>query len=602
MESMAGCRKWRIGWLWLVMALATAVSAVAQSSGPPATVPLQKGHLKGPITVIDLQPARQQQSIPLPATSGKVGSATLTNLNPNVNMWYLLSIRRPKTTAVSVYHLENPYPNRQTFKLDPNRPGGLVIEGESGPQFCALWTSPSQSVLKRAAGMKLSYVQLCNERVYLRNPTKGNRTAIETVTDLLRDNIPGGESIVGFVRDTFFKGSFRKEAEPVAGKGVAHNATVPGWPAAAEVAAGKSQRLISHADLGIPIKVPAGKGVRPGSWYAVRDNPGIFISLIQPKAVPKAIFKSYPSLVKGLEPKEMSALVYLIAFDLDRFDLGFSVGTDHPRVNWSGRVPKRSRDKRLSGPDGIDSIFPLQATGLISPRFAVSTVATFTGGFKRSHGAFKYGKLSTTNHGSHYGFVESGVVLSRLQPGLSTLFVMSDGEVNLKTWQSGDNKRLSTLRHARQNGVAIIETDPANGQGIPGPLVSRWGRGNWSGSKDKRLRTLRAAVALQESQGRRFLIYGYFSSATPSAMARVFQAYGCRYAMHMDMNALEHTYLAIYQRQGDNLLVQHLIKEMNVLDKTDRKRYVPRFLGYSDNRDFFYLMRRQKGDPVERRN
>ena len=76
-------------------------------------------------------------------------------------------------------------------------------------------------------------------------------------------------------------------------------------------------------------------------------------------------------------------------------------------------------------------------------------------------------------------------------------------------------------------------------------------------------------------------------------MARVFQAYGCRYAMQLDMNALEHTYLAVYQREGSRLLVQHLIQGMSVLDKSEGGNYVPRFLGYADNRDFFYVMKRE---------
>ena len=75
-------------------------------------------------------------------------------------------------------------------------------------------------------------------------------------------------------------------------------------------------------------------------------------------------------------------------------------------------------------------------------------------------------------------------------------------------------------------------------------------------------------------------------------MARVFQAYQCRYAMHLDMNALEHTYLAVYHREGARLLVQHLIQGMSVLDKSEGENYIPRFLGYADNRDFFYVMRR----------
>lgn len=131
---------------------------------------------------------------------------------------------------------------------------------------------------------------------------------------------------------------------------------------------------------------------------------------------------------------------------------------------------------------------------------------------------------------------------------------------------------------------------------VPGPLVNRWGPGNWSGSVEGKLRSLRAGAGLQEHDGKRFLIYGYFSTATPSAMARVFQAYRCRYAMHLDMNALEHTYLAIYRRQGTDLSIQHLIRGMSVVDTRLAEQHVPRFLTAPDNRDFFYLMKRQ-GSP-----
>ena len=128
---------------------------------------------------------------------------------------------------------------------------------------------------------------------------------------------------------------------------------------------------------------------------------------------------------------------------------------------------------------------------------------------------------------------------------------------------------------------------------VPGPLVSRWSEGNWAGSEDKKLRTMRAGAALQEVKGKRFLLYADFTSATPSAMARVFQAYGCSYAMPLDMNALEHTYLAVYKRQGSNLLVQHLIQGMSAVDKSVKGQSIPRFLGYPDNRDFFYVLRKE---------
>jgi hypothetical protein len=98
---------------------------------------------------------------------------------------------------------------------------------------------------------------------------------------------------------------------------------------------------------------------------------------------------------------------------------------------------------------------------------------------------------------------------------------------------------------------------------------------------------------MQTLHGKRFMIYAVCSDATPSAMARVFQAYQLNYAMLGDMNALEHTYLAVYRRSGNNLSVDHLLSGMSVLDKAAPSgEAIPRFLGYPDNRDFFYVMRK----------
>ncbi len=127
---------------------------------------------------------------------------------------------------------------------------------------------------------------------------------------------------------------------------------------------------------------------------------------------------------------------------------------------------------------------------------------------------------------------------------------------------------------------------------FPAPFVNLWGPGNWSGSAEEDLRTLRAGLCLQDSGQHRFLIFGYFSAATPSAMARVFQAYHCRYAMHLDMNALEHTYLALYVRRNQQRVVEHLIEGMQVVDRAADGELAPRFLAFPDDRDFFYLTRR----------
>jgi hypothetical protein len=171
--------------------------------------------------------------------------------------------------------------------------------------------------------------------------------------------------------------------------------------------------------------------------------------------------------------------------------------------------------------------------------------------------------------------------------------VLDDGSVHMGTWSQADDRLLPRVRYARQNGVPLIEPDPVTGAPKPGALVARWGPGNWSGSADGELRALRAGACLQDTAGGRFLIYGWFSTATPSAMARVFQAYGCQYAMLLDMNALEHTYLAVYLQRGDQIVVQHLILGMEEVDKSTDGQMIPRFIGFPDNRDFFYLVRRQ---------
>jgi len=546
-------------------------------------------------TVVELQQFRITTTIQIEQPDGTKAGVTLINLNPHINRWYLLRISRNGNNAPDEYHLENPFPEHQQVLLDREAPEGLVLKKDAESRPCPLWQPLSGGALDAGRRSQHVYAPLCDGRLYLRNPTRGNRTAIEAVTDFLRDEVPGGEAVVGFVRNTFFKDAFREKARTVPGSVAQTEAAPPDSPSPAGVNPDYAGRRMVPVELGIQMEeAAADEGMLAGRWYAVKGNPGIFMSLMQPQAVAPEILQSYKQSVRPLDNVEADALVYLVAFDLQRFGLGFALGTEHPRVDWSDRILPQMNNPDLPGPDGIGTSAPLIANGMVSPIDAARTVATFTGGFKRTHGAFKYGALAYRNHGSHYGFIESGVVLSKLQPGLATLLILDDGTVEMKTWTEQDNSNLERIIGARQNGVPVVEFDPAAQKPVPGRLVGQWAQGNWSGSANRKLRTLRAGAGLQESNGRTFLIYGYFSTATPSAMARVFQAYHCRYAMHLDMNALEHTYLAVYRREGDRLEVEHLIQEMSVLDKSDKERYVPRFLAYPDNRDFFYVMRRER--------
>ena len=547
-----------------------------------------------PKNVIELQQFRRMQSIAIKGVDGKSGKATLINLHPAINVGYLLQIDW-EGEAEGAYHLENRHPRRQRLVLDAGQPQGLIITDGKQRAVCDLWTAAARRRLDAARQSRLAYAPVCGDKLYLRNRVKGHRTTLEGATDFLRDNVWGGEKLVGLVRGVFYKDAYLNRAvgKPLTGERSLQPAADAPQPAL--LVPGADKRAVETAQLGIQTRQPVKNGAIPGRWYRAQDNAGIYISMLQPNIIAPQIMQRHTSVAQPLDRVEATALVYLVAFDLGQFDLGFALGTEHPRVEWSARVRAQNvRNDDLPGPDGIGDIAPLVATGTINPQLRAKTVATFTAGFKRSHGAFRYGDLAAANSGSHYGFIEHGMVFSKLQPGLATLFVLDDGSVHMKTWRKSDDQQLARIKHARQNGVAIVEFDAATQRPVAGPLVGRWGQGNWSGSADKKLRSLRAGACIQESRAGRFLIYGYFSSATPSAMARAFQAYNCRYAMHLDMNALEHTYLAVYRRQGTEFTVQHLIQGMNVLDKSEGTQEVPRFVGYADNRDFFYVMRREQ--------
>ena len=572
----------------LIVALAVLASAGAAAGADPVPPQQQAAQYAADVSksILDLQPFRQSHSMAIEGPGARQGTATLIDLNPHVNVWLLLTLSWSGTDGRASFHLQNPNRKGHRIRLAPD---GLAITTGDHTFACDLW-SATPTPLELAGASGLPYAPLCDGLLHLRNPVAGRRTDLERVTDLLRDHVWGGDAIVGFARDHLFRDAYREEGS--VGAAVRPAPQGETGPAPALLSEASAGRAVVPEHLGIDVIGASSGQLALGAWYAARGVPGVYVSVVQPQAIASAILRSYPDRANALDGVEASALVYLVAFDLGRLDLGFALGSDHPRVGWSPRPPDGVRPATLPGPDGVGATTPLVTNGMVSPGRLERTVAAFTGGFKREHGAFKYGELAGRNRGSHYGFIEEGVIFSKLQPGLATLHVMDDGTVGMTTWSEADDRLLGNIRYARQNGVALVEPDPPTGKPMPGALVARWGPGNWSGSAAGELRALRAGACLQEGAAGRFLIYGWFSTATPSAMARVFQGYGCRYAMLLDMNALEHTYLALYTRREDEIFVQHLIRGMEEVDKSAGEQMVPRFIGFPDNRDFFYLMRR----------
>ena len=541
------------------------------------------------VSIIDLQTHRTIETSTGLNSSGKPLTIRLINLNPAINSQFLLEFNSRDKSVVQRYHIENPFPLTQSLRLMAGGSAGLLLSTGNSIHPCLFG---DHATMQEAHRMPLAFVPLCDTKLYVRNSVEGSRTLLESTTQFLRDHIWRGEQIVGFVRREFFQDAYieRSAAMPAQNRTDA-TATSFSAPPTAKVNLKTSDTRLMPTGLGID--TGSHDGYVPGHWYTVLGMPGVYVSTLQPRSV-QGDFKSDGDQHSVLDPVEAQALVFLVAFDTSQFELGFALGTEHPRLGWSVRARTDQIEAGTLGPDGINTASPLARAGMLNPSLLPRVSATFTGGFKREHGAFRYGALASSNHASHYGFVEQGVTYSRLVPGLATLYVLMDGSIVMKTWTRDEELTVHKIRHARQNGVPLIDRNRTDGTPEIGALVNSWGSGNWSGSADEKLRTLRAGACIVHALEKTFLIYGYFSSSTPRTMASVFRAYGCSYAMHLDMNALEHTYLALYPHVDSHITVEYLVKDMSVVDRTSGPTVAPRFLTQPSDRDFFYLLRKEE--------
>lgn len=544
-------------------------------------------------TVLAIQPFQRTTAITLPDQT----RLWLTNINPYVGGRFLLSRQLPGRDLTFI-DIENPV-REQAVTLGET--ALVVSEGDTRVQ-CSYRTVDGRDLF---GPMVQPMTPFCEGRLLIRSRQSGYRTSEEAATSLLRSMGGIGESLINLYKSTVGQDANlerARSAQAAPGQPDAPAASVP-LPRAAPVNAKDANTVFPVHRLEIKVAGPATRTtLRPGVWYPTAAQPGVAVSLIAPRQIDAAAMPR-SNLINPLDEVESDALVYLMAFDLSAYTLDYRVGTDHPSVEWSSRPPGA---RSTPGPDGFDNLRPLARVGMVPPQERPRLAAVFIGGFKRDHGAFKYGPLAQVNQGSHYGFVENGVVLSRLQPGLSTLIGWTDGAIELRTWTEKDALRMDKVMFARQNGVPLVETD-ARGNIVPGSQLRNWGVGNWSGAlvigkdpenntqRSAQLRTLRGGMCMQTSGERNWLIYGYFTSATPSAMARVFQAYGCSYAMLLDMNAPALAYAALYgTADNGRIRVEHLDDAMIDAEPGNGQS---RFLSANDNRDFFAVLRRPPAPP-----
>lgn len=534
--------------LSISLLLASFLSPLAMGAGPVLPAPL-----------LSLQPSAIASSVK--ARDGT--DVELIDLNPSIGRWLLL-----RTSGLDGKrrwaHLDLGPEGAAKARLSPD--GNIRIDGAFGQVECSLATPASRESLLKSYPQP--FAPVCSGRAYVRSrPAKGYKSNLESVTDWLRDQGSLGEQLITWRKDLFpGQGDSAQSASKADGaEGARHGAprAASGLPLA--------PKFISTANLGFSIP---GGAVPAGGWAPIPGAPGAWASIDAPAFV-KPLAQGYQA---------SASLAYFMAIDLSNMSARYSVGVDHPSVGWSTRAPG-PRD--APGPDGFDSVSPFERAGMVPPWFQPRLAAVISGGFKREHSAFKGGPLSLRNHGSHYGFVEAGVALSKLQPGLATFYQRDGEQPQIKTWDAEDEaKGTSGLIFARQNGLPIVDG------GMPGKSLSITAGSNWSGNQDGAPDTMRSALCIAHNEeGKPFLIYGVFSKAMPKDMAQLLLAYGCSGAMQLDMNAPALTYAAAMGHDKDGR-PRHFPLLSSMAD--DSSGPLGRFVHQPDTRDFIYLVRTGK--------
>jgi hypothetical protein len=515
-------------------------------------------------------------------------SASLINLNSNFNTWYILSLtnKRNKRTNYNILAVDG----NLKLRLDAESPE-LLIGHPSNTYRCNIEDEITSKYIKRKRE-KFSYLPACNNLLFVVIKQDGFRSMVERGAEILRWlGGDAGEDIITGVKGTLFKDKYLVEGK--AGVLAETYSVDNGDAVLSRAAVGDRYQYSTLPAHSMGLKTQSSeKRLLAGQWYPLKNFPKVYASLMMPGMVSRDIQSSHRDRANRLDGVENNALVYLMAVSLGEYSLGWGHGTDHPGVGWSPRARLVKRDNPY-GPDGFNSMNPLTTLGHVPPMHWSNTIGTFSGGFQKRHGAFRRGELAKTNKGHHYGFMQDGVMLVSPSENLATVIMYWDGKVDMKRWTAQDNKKLHLMRHIRQNGVPLIHRNE-NGIGIPGELVRHWGAGNWSGTAEAQLRAPRGGACLIQTPKEDYLVYAYFSAVTPSGMARVFQAYGCSFALHLDMNSPGQAYASLFSPKEDNgglLDIELLMTDMYAYMGGNKKS--PRYFIKPDYKDFFYIMKKE---------
>ena len=498
-------------------------------------------------------------------------SVTLTNLNSYINKWFLLAIQG-KDYEYNL-HLEN---RINSNKIELTHKGLKFTSKKNLAQFseCSLWSKKGTFFAKLDfENHTHTFYQLCDGLVYIRlvKPSNTLLSLTEVTTSFLRKTAIG-EGIINFFKPTLV--GLEAESDPgIKQLAKPSHTREKELPLPVQMRNLGSYNMISKENqLGIELesKTP----INFGHWNETKMHPGVYVSMFKPDLIDKKIFEQHKSLVYEIKPKELDKLVYIIAYDLDKYSINYAVGTKHPAINQNHKIMGAQADYNKY----------LVPIGSIPPYEIQDAIGVFIGGFKNKHGRFKHGPLK----GRTYGYIQNGVELEPMSPGLATVYLDLEGHVEIAKWPENREEQIKLRKRvvaARQNGAMLIEDK------IPGSHVKSWRNGNWSGSANGLGQSLRSGICMQQREDRRYLLFMAFYSATPSTMARTMQAYSCTQGMHLDMNAHMYLHNALYTvDEADGFKVEYLNQEM-LYPKGSKKH---RFIMDNNPRDFFYIKRRPK--------
>src|ERR1700693_4378286 len=104
--------------LAVVPLLVFATLGIANAGEIPPQNQVSEYNAEVPKTILELQQYRHISSIRIQSKEGRQGNATLLDLNPAINAWYLLKVAWTGGSLEATYHLENPKPDIQKLLLD----------------------------------------------------------------------------------------------------------------------------------------------------------------------------------------------------------------------------------------------------------------------------------------------------------------------------------------------------------------------------------------------------------------------------------------------------------------------------------------------------